>query len=88
MVLHSGLQDANIKGQTSVFFHRTHIVTHIGLEEPKNTKRTPTPHMRRSVAEATIYEYGKVRHREDISWVLTQNSSFKLTIHEFENKDK
>ena len=37
--------------------------------------------MRRSVAEATIYEYGRVRHREDISWVLTQNSSFKLTIH-------
>ena len=37
--------------------------------------------MRRSVAEATIYEYGRMRHREDISWVLTQNSSFKLTIH-------
>ena len=34
--------------------------------------------MRRSVAEATIYEYGRVKHREDISWVLTQNSSFKI----------
>ena len=40
--------------------------------------------MRRSVAEATIYEYERVRHREDVSWALTQNSSFKLTIHEFE----
>ena len=40
--------------------------------------------MRRSVAEATIYEYKRMRHREDVSWVLTLNSSFKLTIHEIE----
>ena len=24
-----------------------------------------------------MYEYSRVRHREDISWVLTQNSSLK-----------
>ena len=33
--------------------------------------------MRRSVDEATMYEYSRVRPREDVSWVLTQNSSLK-----------
>ena len=37
--------------------------------------------MRRSVAKATIYEYERVRHHEDVSWVLTHNSSFELIIH-------